>query len=87
MDARWRDYGLFVRGRAYYDEVYKDSGTDLDANGFRTYNSGTLYGGDAGIGDFPSDTRDDHGALVEFLDVFAYATWDMPGVSVCWICG
>ena len=79
MDARWRDYGLFVRGRAYYDEVYKDSGTDLDVNGFRTYNSGTLYGGDAGIGDFPSDTRDDHGALVEFLDVFAYATWDMPG--------
>lgn len=79
MDARWQNYGLFVRGRAYYDEVYKDSDTDLDASGFRTYNSGSLYGGAAGIGDFPSKTRDEHGAVVEFLDVFAYATWDIPG--------
>ncbi len=79
MDARWQDYGIFMRGRAYYDEVYKSSDTDLDASGFRTYNSGTLYGGDADIGDFPSKTRDEHGALVEFLDVFAYATWFIPG--------
>lgn len=79
MDARWQDYGIFMRGRAYYDEVYKSSDTDLDSGGFRTYNSGTLYGGDADIGDFPSKTRDEHGALVEFLDVFAYATWFIPG--------
>jgi hypothetical protein len=79
MDVRWQDYGLFVRGRAHYDEVYKDADTDLDASGFRTYNSGSLYGGAAGIGDFPSKTRDEHGSIVEFLDVFGYATWEIPG--------
>jgi hypothetical protein len=33
MDANWKSYGLFLRGRAYYDSVYIDSGTDLDAAG------------------------------------------------------
>ena len=79
MDARWRDYGLFVRGRAFYDTVYKDDATDLDANGFRTYNSGTLYGGPAGIGEFPPDTRDEHGDRLEFLDAFVYGTFELPG--------
>ncbi|MEH6591541.1 MAG: DUF1302 family protein [Halioglobus sp.] len=79
MDATWQSYGLFVRGRAFYDEVYKNSDTDLDAVGFITYNSGTAYGGEAGIGDFPSKTRDEHGSVVEFLDVFVYATWELPG--------
>ena len=45
----------------------------------QTYNSGSLYGGDAGIGDFPAKTRDEHGSVVEFLDVFGYATWEIPG--------
>jgi Protein of unknown function (DUF1302) len=79
MDASWQSYGLFVRGRAYYDEVYRNSDTDLDADGFITYNSGTLYGGEAGIGDFPAKTRDEHGSTIEFLDAFAYATWELPG--------
>ncbi len=79
FDARWRDYGLFVRGRAWYDQAYKDSSTDLDADGFRTYNSGTLYGGSADIGDFPPGTRDEHGDRVEFLDAFVYGTFELPG--------
>jgi len=79
IDARWRDFGVFLRGRAFYDTVYKDAETDLDLSGFRTYNSGTLYGGDAGIGQFPAGTRDDHGAQVEFLDAFAFGLFELPG--------
>ena len=51
MDARWRDYGLFVRARAFYDTIYKDGSTDLEASLYPTYNSGTLYGGEARLGD------------------------------------
>jgi len=79
MDARWRDYGLFVRGRAFYDSVYKDDATDLDIDGFRTYNSGTLYDGPAAVGEFPPETRDEHGDRVEFLDAFLYGTFELPG--------
>ena len=79
MDARWRDLGVFVRGRAFYDTLYKDTETDLDEFGFRTYNSGTLYGGNADIGEFPSRTRDEHGSELEFLDAFVYGTFSLPG--------
>jgi hypothetical protein len=79
IDLSWQDYGFFLRGKAFYDDVYKDDDTDLDPTGFITYNSGTLYGGDADRGDFPSQTRDKHGDQVEFLDAFAYGTWELPG--------
>lgn len=79
MDASWQDVGVFVRGRAFYDTVYKDNETDLDEFGFRTYNGGTLYGGSAGIGEFPPRTRDEHGSELEFLDAFVYGTFELPG--------
>ena len=75
----WQDYGFFLRGKAFYDDVYKNDDTDLDPLGFASYNSGTLYGGDAGRGDFPRQTRDQHGDTVEFLDAFVYGTWELPG--------
>jgi hypothetical protein len=79
MDLSWESYGFFLRGKAFYDDVYKDDDTDLDQTGFISYNSGTLYGGDAGRGDFPRQTKDSHGDDVLFLDAFAYATWELPG--------
>jgi hypothetical protein len=79
LDLRRENYGLFLRGKAFYDEVYRNDDTNLDEFGFRSYNSGTLYGGDAGRGDFPSQTRNQHGDRVEVLDAFAYATWEVPG--------
>jgi hypothetical protein len=79
MDANWEFYGLFLRGRAYYDSVYRSSDTDLDAAAYTTYNSGLLYDGETRIGDFPAETRDVHGSEVEFLDAFVYATWEVPG--------
>lgn len=79
LDATWRNYGLFLRGRAYYDKVYRDDDTDLANIDFATYNSGTLYGGDAAIGHFPDKTRNTHGDRIEFLDAFVYGTWELPG--------
>ena len=79
MDLRWQDYGFFLRGKAFYDDAYSDNKTDLDDFGFISYNSGTLYGGDALQGEFPRKTKDQHGDNLEFLDAFAYATWEIPG--------
>lgn len=78
MDLSWNNYGFFVRGKAFYDSVYHDN-TDLDDVGFITYNSGTLYGGDARQGKFPDQTVDQHGDDLRILDYFAYATWEIPG--------
>jgi hypothetical protein len=79
IDANWENYGLFLRGKAFYDQVYKDDNTDLDLESFASYNSGTLYGGAAQRGEFPGQTRDRHGDTIELLDAFAYATWELPG--------
>jgi hypothetical protein len=79
MDLSWQDYGFFLRGKAFYDDVYRDDDTNLDVEGFVSYNSGTLYGGGTDRGEFPRQTRDQHGDTVEFLDAFAYATWEIPG--------
>lgn len=79
MDLNAGDYGVFARARAYYDSVYRNDHTDLSAYGFRTYNNGTNNGGNTDRGDFPERTRDRHGAVAEFLDAFAYATFELPG--------
>lgn len=79
MDVRWRDYGFFVRGRAFYDAVYRDDDTDLDAALYPGYNSGSLYGGDASLGEYPRRTRDTHGDTIDLLDAFAYGSWELPG--------
>jgi hypothetical protein len=77
MDVQWRNYGLFLRGKAFYDTVYKDQHTDIDPAGFALYNSGTAVGGTTGYGDFPKHTEDDYGADVVLLDAFVYGTFDV----------
>ncbi|TNF33145.1 MAG: DUF1302 domain-containing protein [Gammaproteobacteria bacterium] len=77
MDIRWRDFGVFLRGKAFYDTVYKDRHTDNDATGFAVYNSGTAVGGTTAYGDFPKHTEDDYGADVRLLDAFAYSFFEM----------
>ena len=79
FDLNWEGYGVFLRAKAFYDEVYRDDDTNLDESGFRSYNSGTLYGGDARRGEFPRQTRNQHGDTVEMLDAFVYGTWEVPG--------
>jgi hypothetical protein len=79
MDLNWENYGFFLRGKAFFDDVYKNQDTNLDQLGYISYNSGHLYDGDAGRGDLPRQTKDRQGDDVLFLDAFAYATWELPG--------
>ena len=74
----WRNYGFFLRGRGYYDDVY-DSGTDQSEEDFLTYNSGELFGGDAGFQEFPDGTVDAHKDRLEMLDYFLFASGQLPG--------
>ena len=77
LDLSWRNFGIFARGRAYYDDVY-DGNTDMDPNGFLTYNnSPNFLNGDAARGDFPDATIDEHRNRLEMLDYFLYTTGDI----------
>ena len=78
LNLAWRNYGLFARGRAYYDEVYNQD-TDQSESAYLTYNSGELYGGDAGFQEFPKGTRDEHRQRLEMLDYFAFTSGELPG--------
>ena len=78
IDLAWRNYGLFARGRGYYDDVY-DSSTDHSEEDFLTYNSGTAVGGDTPFREFPDGTVDAHKDRLEMLDYFLFASGDLPG--------
>ncbi|MDZ7784177.1 MAG: DUF1302 family protein [Halioglobus sp.] len=74
----YEDYGIFARGKAFYDDVYNGD-TDHSERDFLTYNSAAIYGGDAGFREFPEETVDTQESHIEWLDYFAYATWSLPG--------
>ncbi len=79
MDLSWRDLGVFVRGRSYYDEVY-DQDTDLSQENYLTYNNNTKFpGGDAYFRQFPDGTVDEHRDKLELLDYFFYASGELAG--------
>ncbi len=78
INLAWRNYGFFARARGYYDDVY-DAKTDHSEEDFRTYNSGTLYSGDAEYREFPDGTVDEHRDRLEMLDYFLFASGELPG--------
>jgi Protein of unknown function (DUF1302) len=78
MNLAWRNFGFFARGRAYYDDVY-NNGTDQNRLDYQTYNSGDLFGGDAGFREFPKGTRDEHRTRLEILDYFLFGSGELPG--------
>lgn len=78
ISLTYQNMGVFARGRAYYDSVY-DAKTDQNPQDTRTYNSGQLYGGDAGFREFPQGTVDAHRDRLEMLDYFAFYGGELPG--------
>ncbi len=77
MDLSWREFGLFARGRTYYDEVY-DQDTDLSSQNYLTYNNNTKFpNGDAYFRQFPESTVDEHRDRLEMLDYFLYASGEV----------
>lgn len=79
MDVSWRNYGMFLRGRAYYDDVY-DSRTEHSREDFELYNNSTEWpNGDADFREFPDNTVDEHRDRLEMLDYFLYVSGELPG--------
>ncbi|MCR9106186.1 MAG: DUF1302 domain-containing protein [Gammaproteobacteria bacterium] len=78
-DLQWRDFGLFVRGRAYYDDVY-DGKTDISAEDFANYNNNVAFpNGNAGFREFPPGTVNEHRDRLQLLDHFVYMDGELPG--------
>lgn len=68
------DFGLFLRGSAYYDDVYHRG------NDNRTGTSNCFAAGQCSRPDrFSSQTRDAHGGGFEMLDSYLYGTWHVDG--------
>ena len=73
MDLQWHDYGLFLRGRASYDDVY-DSSTDHSREDFELYNNNKKWdNSNANFREFPGNTVNEHRDRLEMLDYFLYA--------------
>jgi Protein of unknown function (DUF1302) len=73
MEIKQDNYGAFVRARAFYDHVYANQHNDMDEIGYRTFNNAPT----TPLGNFPDETEDEHGAHAEFLDAYAYASFDV----------
>ena len=74
VDVNWKDdYGVFLRGSAFYDTVYTD-----DENKFgKTFNGTT----DLFTNDY-DEFEDVHGTNVELLDAFAYGNFRLGDVPL-----
>jgi len=84
MDIRYKDVGAFVRGRYWYDNVYRDDPDTwtptTTAPGFppTAYPAGD-FNGDR-MGRFQDETQDYLGNEFEFLDVYVYGYFDVLGM-------
>jgi hypothetical protein len=76
-ELRYKDFGVFVRPRAYYDFAYENPNAN---NSPETNNNGPLYGGPlTATNEFLEKTQDLHRDKIEILDAFAYGTFDLSG--------
>lgn len=66
IDFQHKDYGIFVRPRAYYDRAYDESADFNDPNDWK----------------FVDETKDLHRDKVEILDSFAYGLFEVGGHDV-----
>lgn len=80
MDLSRDSYGVFLRARGYYDDVY-DGNTDHSEEDFLSYNSGNspAVGGDTPFRQFPDKTIEQHRDRLEMLDHFLYFSGELPG--------
>ena len=77
VDLHYKDYGVFVRPRFYYDWAYDGSNANDDP---LSNNNMDFYGGSLSSTDkFTSDTQDLHRDKAEILDAFVYGTFEPGG--------
>ncbi|MEQ9464456.1 MAG: DUF1302 family protein [Haliea sp.] len=73
LELRYGNFGAFLRGRVFYDRVYQDQRTDLDAAGALTWNNRDA----TDFGDFTDATRREHGTKAELLDAWVYGNFSL----------
>lgn len=76
-DMQYRNIGLFIRGKAFYDFVYMgESAHDSPS----THNNAAFYGGPLDDHqEFTHEAQQRHGKEAELLDIFLYGNFDAKG--------
>lgn len=79
-DLKWKNIGMFARGRTFYDWVYNGSNHN---NSPLTVNNSVRYGGELkDYQEFSEKTINRHGKDIELLDLFAYGNFQVAEQSV-----
>ncbi|MDM8540123.1 DUF1302 family protein [Desulfococcaceae bacterium HSG9] len=80
IDAQFKNVGIFLRPRAYYDFAYYGDNTNDSPT---TDNNGPQYGGPLSLNDeFTDETKDTHRDRLEILDAYGYGTFDIGGYDL-----
>lgn len=74
------DFGLFVRGKAYYDAVYAANSTNITPEAYNSFNANPRFhthgnGNVAGIGQFNPEAQEYMEMDVRLLDYFVYGSF------------
>jgi len=80
MSVNYGDIGGFIRGRAWYDDVYQQNSPAKYQAWSHPQLHNAAFGGDfngTGIGEFEKDTRDYMASGLELLDAYVYGFFDI----------
>lgn len=78
LEATWRNYGLFVRGTAFYDTQIMDKRNDYLNNNSPRQPSQSFPRDDS----FTYETRHKAGRDAQILDAYLYGNWEVAGMPV-----
>ncbi|SEN41637.1 Protein of unknown function [Pseudomonas sp. ok272] len=78
LEANYQNYGVFMRGTAFYDTQLMDKRNDYYSNNSPSQPSQSSPHDDH----FTDATRDIAGSRVEMLDAYVYGNWDVASMPV-----
>jgi hypothetical protein len=78
VEATYKNYGLFVRGTAFYDTQIMDKRNAFNDSSNPSQPSQTYPKNNR----FTSETRDKAGHDAQILDAYVYGSWDIAGAPV-----
>ncbi|WP_442109116.1 DUF1302 domain-containing protein [Pseudomonas sp. NUPR-001] len=73
LEANYQNYGVFMRGTAFYDTQLMDKRNDYYRNNSPSQPSQSYPNDDH----FTDETRDIAGSRIEMLDAYVYGSWDV----------
>ena len=78
LEATYKNYGLFVRGTAFYDTQIMDKRTDYNSNNNPSQPSQNYPNNDS----LTYDARHKAGRDAQILDAYVYGNWDVADMPV-----